>query len=83
MAKLDDNQIAALAGIAGQLGAVLGAPGIGTVAGAATALAKLLDGEGPVAVDVAEQLRAAVRAHEARAFDKLDQAAKIGEDGED
>ncbi len=71
MAKLDDATINALAGIAGQLGQVLGHGQIGTVANAAAALAKLLDGNGPVALDVAEQLRAAVKAHEDRVYAML------------
>jgi hypothetical protein len=64
-------------GIAGQLGSVLGAgAGFGAVANAAGALATLLDGNGPVAVDVAKELRAAVKAHEGRVFAKLAEAAE-------
>jgi hypothetical protein len=81
MPRLDDTTINALAGIAGQLGEVLGNGSIGTVANAAAALAKLLDGNGPVAVDVAEALRSAIRAREAAVFAALDRAAGDGDDG--
>ncbi len=81
MAKLDDTTINALAGIATQLGTVLGNSQIGPVANAAAALAKLLDGNGPVAADIAATLRAAVETYEAKVFAALDRAAGDGDDG--
>ena len=81
MAKLDDATVLALAGIASQVGTLFNVPAIGTVANVAASLASLLDGNGPTAEDVAKELRAAVKAHEARVFAKLDQAAGDGDDG--
>ena len=76
MANLTEAQIAALAAIGGQLAIAFNKPGLGAVANASLALAKLLEGEGPMAVDVANELRAAVKAHEDRVFAKLAEAAE-------
>jgi hypothetical protein len=76
MADLTDAQIAALAGIAASLGTAFNKPGLGAVANASLALARLLEGNGPTAADVAAELRAAVEAHEERVFRLLQEAAE-------
>ena len=73
---MTEAQIAALAAIGGQLAVAFNVPGLGPVANASLALAKLLEGEGPMALDVANELRAAVKAHEERVFAKLAEAAE-------